>query len=145
MIASFRNWYYGEDGTNPLFRLKKMHKICLLVLLGSVLFSIFGPVYDNPVLQVYSTAIYFTFFFCTGFGVRLLGPHWDIVIHMNRGGNALFVIVLSIIISIFIAWLVLPLYLLLFAADFRYRCRVGRTNPQLLEEMKPSYKDLSDV
>ena len=37
MIASFRNWYYGEDGTNPLFRLKKMHKICLLVLLGSVL------------------------------------------------------------------------------------------------------------
>ena len=143
MNGSFQHWYYGEDGTNPLFRLRKMHKICFAVLLLSIVFAFVGPKYDTLSLQIYSPALYFTWFFCIGLCTKLLGPHWDIVIHMNRGVNALIVFIVSLILAIFTAWLVLPLYLLLFAADFRYKLKVSKTKPEWLEIPKPTYKDLS--
>lgn len=143
MNGNFQHWYYGEDGTNPLFRLRKMHKICFAVLLLSIVFAFVGPQYDTIYLQMYSPAMYFTWFFCIGLCTRLLGPHWDIVIHMNRGVNALIVFAVSLVLAIVTAWLVLPLYLLLFAADLRYKRKVCKTNPELLEHPKPAYKDLS--
>lgn len=143
MSTHFQSWYYGEDGTNPLYRLEKFHKFCFLLLFGSILAGIFGPQYDSLGLQLYSPALYFTFVFCMGFGTRMLGPHWDIVIHMNRGAMALVIAIVSLIVSVFIAWLVLPLYLLLFVADVRYKLKVRRTNPQLLEKQQPVYKDLT--
>lgn len=118
MIANFQHWYYGEDGTNPLFRLRKMHKICPLLLLACVLFSIYGPVHDTFAMQMYSPAVYFTFLLCMGIFTRMLGPHWDIVIHMNRGSNALAVLLISIAVAFCLAWLVVPLCVILVLQHF---------------------------
>lgn len=143
MIANFQHWYYGEDGTNPLFRLRKMHKICPLLLLACVLFSIYGPVHDTFAMQMYSPAVYFTFLLCMGIFTRMLGPHWDIVIHMNRGSNALAVLLISIAVAFCLAWLVVPLYLVLLVSDIRYKNKVRKTNPELVKKPELTYKNLT--
>ena len=66
MIARFKNWYYGEDGMNPIYRTWKFHKFFMALLVGSFLFSFFVLELDGLPIKLLGTCAFFAFFLCMG-------------------------------------------------------------------------------
>ena len=144
MIARFKNWYYGEDGMNPIYRTWKFHKFFMALLVGSFLFSFFVLELDGLPIKLLGTCAFFAFFLCMGILPPLMyGEHYKLAFQMNGGGTAVFTLILCLFLGILIGGVVTPLYLLLLVSDLRYRARVRRTDPQLTRKAQPVYKDLT--
>ena len=148
MNAAFQNWFYGEDGMNPVSRIRVLHKVSIVLLALAAYFRFFELKFDSLGMQLYSTSAFFTL----GFGVvlivlaalNLVGPQWSFLIYFSRrGGNWIVTFFLALFLAAMVGWLVTPLYLLLFAADLSYTIRLKRKNPQLLKKEAPSHKDLT--
>lgn len=148
MNAAFQHWFYGEDGMNPVSRIRGLHKVSIVLLALAAYFSFFELEFDSLGMQLYGTAAFFTL----GFGVvltvlaalNLVGPQWSFLIFFSRrGGNWIVTFFLALFLAALVGWLVTPLYLLLFAADLRYTISLKRKNPQLLKKEVPSHKDLT--
>ena len=144
MIAKFQNWYYGEDGMNPIYRMRKFHKIMVAVLIAAAILA--STVYEDGELsmQVYGAASFFACFVC----IRVLpgviyGEHWRLGLMIDNGGTALFLLVACFVIGILTAWVITPLYLLLLVSDLRYRSKVKRANPELVKAPKPTHTNLT--
>lgn len=144
MIARFKNWYYGEDGMNPIYRTWKFHKLFIALLVGSFLFSFFVLELDGLPIKLLGTCAFFTFFFCIGILPPLMyGEHYKLAFQMNGGGTAVFTLVLCLFLGILIGWVVTPLYLLLLVSDLRYRARVQKRDPHLVRMPRPDHKNLA--
>ena len=144
MIARFKNWYYGEDGMNPIYRTWKFHKFFMALLVGSFLFSFFVLELDGLPIKLLGTCAFFAFFLCMGILPPLMyGEHYKLAFQMNGGGTAVFTLILCLFLGILIGGVVTPLYLLLLASDLRYRARVRRTDPQLVCRPRPTHKNLT--
>ena len=144
MIARFKNWYYGEDGMNPIYRTWKFHKLFIALLVGSFLFSFFVLELDGLPIKLLGTCAFFAFFLCMGILPPLMyGEHYKLAFQMNGGGTAVFTLILCLFLGILIGGVVTPLYLLLLASDLRYRARVRRTDPQLVCRPRPTHKNLT--
>ena len=144
MIARFKNWYYGEDGMNPIYRTWKFHKFFMALLVGSFLFSFFVLELDGLPIKLLGTCAFFAFFFCMGILPPLMyGEHYKLAFQMNGGGTAVFTLILCLFLGILIGEVVTPLYLLLLVSDLRYRAKVRRTDPQLVCRPRPTHKNLT--
>ena len=147
MNGMFQNWFYGEDGMNPVIRIRVLHKISMVFLAIATYFSFCELEFDTLGMQLFSSCAFFTLFL--GFelvilgALKLLGPQWSFLIYWNRGGgNVILTFFLALALSAMVGWLVTPLYLLVFAADLRYTLTLKRKDPQLFQKMKPSHKNL---
>ena len=144
MIARFKNWYYGEDGMNPIYRTWKFHKLFIALLVGSFLFSFFVLELDGLPIKLLGTCAFFAFFYCMGILPPLMyGEHYKLAFQMNGGGTAVFTLILCLFLGILIGGVVTPLYLLLLVSDLRYRAKVRRTDPQLVCRPRPTHKNLT--
>ena len=144
MIARFKNWYYGEDGMNPIYRTWKFHKFFMALLVGSFLFSFFVLELDGLPIKLLGTCAFFAFFLCMGILPPLMyGEHYKLAFQMNGGGTAVFTLILCLFLGILIGGVVTPLYLLLLVSDLRYRAKVRRTDPQLVCRPRPTHKNLT--
>ena len=144
MIARFKNWYYGEDGMNPIYRTWKFHKFFMALLVGSFLFSFFVLELDGLPIKLLGTCAFFAFFLCMGILPPLMyGEHYKLAFQMNGGGTAVFTLILCLFLGILIGEVVTPLYLLLLVSDLRYRAKVRRTDPQLVCRPRPTHKNLT--
>lgn len=144
MIARFKNWYYGEDGMNPIYRTWKFLKFFMALLVGSFLFSFFVLELDGLPIKLLGTCAFFAFFLCMGILPPLMyGEHYKLAFQMNGGGTAVFTLILCLFLGILIGGVVTPLYLLLLVSDLRYRAKVRRTDPQLVCRPRPTHKNLT--
>ena len=144
MIARFKNWYYGEDGMNPIYRTWKFHKLFAALLVGSFLLVFRGMEVDDVSTKLLAACGLFAFFFCIGVLPQLAyGEHYKLAIQMNGGGTAVFMLVLCLVLGVIIGGVVTPLYLLLLASDLRYRAKVRRRDPELVRKPRPGHKNLA--
>lgn len=148
MNGMFQNWFYGEDGMNPVIRIRILHKISMVFLAIAAYFSFCELEFDSLGMQLFSTCAFFTLFL--GFELvvmgmmKLLGPQWSFLIYWSRrGGNVILGFFLALALAAMVGWLVTPLYLLVFAADLRYTISLKRKQPQLVKKEARSYKDLT--
>lgn len=144
MIARFKNWYYGEDGMNPIYRTWKFHKFFMALLVGSFLFSFFVLELDGLPIKLLGTCAFFAFFLCMGILPPLMyGEHYKLAFQMNGGGTAVFTLILCLFLGILIGGVVTPLYLLLLVSDLRYRAKVKTRNPQAVRKPQPVHRNLA--
>lgn len=148
MNGMFQNWFYGEEGMNPVTRIRVLHKISMVFLAIAAYFSFCELEFDSLGMQLFSTSAFFTLFLGVELVVlgtmKLLGPQWSFLIYWNRGGgNVLLTFFLALALAAMVGWLVTPLYLLVFAADLRYTISLRRKHPQLFPKKVPSHKDLT--
>ena len=116
MNGMFQNWFYGEDGMNPVIRIRVLHKISLVFLAIAAYFSFCELKFDSLGMQLFSTCAFFTLFL--GFELvvmgmmKLLGPQWSFLIYWGRGGgNVILGFFLALALAAMVGWLVTPLYL----------------------------------
>lgn len=140
MKAKFQNWYYGEDGTNPFYRLKKAHKLFLLIFVGVTLFSFLVLDFDGVLtMQLFSTTSLFGFIVIFGFVGNFFGDNAIFIFSLS--GHIFVLFVLALFGGCCLGWLITPLYLLLAIADIRYCIRAHKVNPTRRSE--PKHKDLT--
>lgn len=84
MNAAFQHWFYGEDGMNPVSRIRGLHKVSIVLLALAAYFSFFELEFDSLGMQLYGTAAFFTL----GFGVWRRGlPLVSGGYHRGRSGR----------------------------------------------------------
>lgn len=47
MNAAFQHWFYGEDGMNPVSRIRGLHKVSIVLLALAAYFSFFELEFDS--------------------------------------------------------------------------------------------------
>lgn len=141
MIAKIQSWYYGADGKNPIFRLRKAHKLFLVILLAVAFFSFQVLDFNTLIMRLYSTVSLFSFIIILGFIGNLFGDNSTLI--LSQGENAVVILVLAFFGGACIGWIITPLYLLLALSDMHYYFKVKKTNPQIAKSKKPVHKDLT--
>lgn len=136
-----KNWYYWEDGTGPFHRVKKAHKIFLGVFIAVALFSFCVLEFDSLPMKLFSTASLFGFVVLMGFAGNLFGDNATLI--LMQGGNAVFLLVLSLFGGACLGWIITPLYLIFAIADIHYCIKAKKSNPQIAAKDKPVHKNLT--